>query len=208
MNYLVNKYKSKVTPGERTVVELIDYLKNKMDVVEMPTSILPESYLQHMIFNVINCLRNEKLNISIGENANRNPFIAALKVSKTRVGKQGGVRVAAAEENRKLTEQSAAVAKESKLTTDDLNFVAYKIIKNPKSNSYYQYDYAHLFDFQEDNFIFVVFETKTGVIHSNSGKLLLELHIKQGVSQYDYDNETVLFIDYLSSLEHYSNGEY
>lgn len=207
MNNLIKKYKHKITPGEKSVEELIDYLKHKADIVEISTTELPKSYLQHMIFNVIHCLRNEKLNISIGENTNIQPFKNALKVSTSKVNKQGGVHTDTAEKIRKLTEQSNSVPKESKLTTDDLNFVAYKILKNPKSNSYYQYDYAH-FIVQGDDFIFVVFETTTGVIQSNSSKLMLELHIEQGVSQYDYDNETSLFINYLASLDQYANGDY
>lgn len=156
MNNLRKKYKHKITPGEKSIEELIEYLKHKTDIVEIATTVLPASYLHHMIYNVLHCLRNEELNIS----------------------------------------------------ADELNFVIYKIIRNHKSNSYYQYDYAHLLDFQEDDFIFVVFETRTGVIHCNSGKLMIELIIEQGVSQYDYDNETRLFNVYLAYLDQYSNGDY
>ncbi|MEG6522252.1 hypothetical protein [Desulfotomaculum sp. 1211_IL3151] len=161
--------------------------------------------MQHMIFNVIHCLRNERLNICLGENTNLHPLKMTFKLSRARADKQGGVHTDTAEKIRNLTKQSDSVLNESKLTTDDLNFVAYKIVNNPKSNSYYQYDYAH---FIENDLIFVVLETKTGFIHSNSGKLMLELRIEQGVSQYDYDNQTLLFIDYLASLDLYSNDEY
>ncbi|WP_449241317.1 hypothetical protein [Desulfoscipio gibsoniae] len=156
MNDLIKKYKHKIMPREKSVEELIDYLKHKTDIVEIATTALLESYVKLMIFNIIHCLRNEKFAIPAHE----------------------------------------------------FNFVAYKIIRNHKSNPYYQHDYVHFFDVQEDDFIFVIFETKTGVIHCNSGRLMLELHIEQGVSQYDYDNETLLFIDYLCSLDLYSNGDY
>ncbi len=195
MNNLIKKYKHKIIPGEKSIVELIDYLKHKMNIMEIPTTALPEFYLQHMIFNVIFCLRNEKLNISIGKNTKLHPFIAA-KVSKYRTGEQVGAHK---DKSGKIKNPD----QESKLTTDDLNFIAYKILRNSKSNSYYQYD-----SFQGDRFIFVVFETRTGVIHCNSSKLMLELLIEQGVSQHDYDNETILFIDYLSSLDQYTNKEY
>ena len=207
MNNLIKKYKHKIAPGEKSIEELVDYLKHKMDIVKIPTSVLPESYLKHIIFNVIHCLRNEELNISLGKNIDLHPFTTALKVSKSRTGKQEGVHIDTAEKIRNLNKQSYDIPKESNLTTDDLNFVTYKILKNPKSNSYYQYNYAHL-SVQGDDFIFVIFETRTGVIHCNSSKLMLELHIEQGISQFDYDNETILLIDYLSSLDQYSNGEY
>lgn len=153
---LLKKYKHKIIPGEKNVEELIDYLKHKVDIVEIATTELIKFILQHIIYNVVHCIRNQQLN----------------------------------------------------LTAEELNFVAYKLIKNDKSNSYYQYDYVHIDDEQEDDLIFVVFEARTGSIYSNSNKLQLELFVEQGVSQYDYDNETLMLVSYLSYLDRYSNEEY
>lgn len=152
---LLKKYKHKIIPGEKNVDELIKYLKNKVDIVEISTTELVKSILQFITYNVVHCIRN----------------------------------------------------KQPKLSEDELNFVAYKLIRNDKGNSYYQYDYVHI-NGQEDDLIFVVFETRTGSIYSNSNKLQLELFVEQGVSQYDYENETLVLISYLSYLDRYSNEEY
>lgn len=61
--------------------------------------------------------------------------------------------------------------------------------------------------FQDDR-IYVVFEKGTGYIRSNNNKLLLELFLERGVSQYDFDNDTNWLRSYLFYLESYSNGEY
>lgn len=87
-----------------------------------------------------------------------------------------------------------------KLTADKLKFVVYKLVRNDKSILYYQNDYVHVGG-REDDF----FETKTGSVYSNSNKLQLELFIKQGISKYDYDNETSMLIFYLSYLDQYCN---
>lgn len=152
---LLKKYKHKIIPGEKNVDELIKYLKNKVNIVEISTTELVKPILQCITYNVVHCIRNEQL----------------------------------------------------KLTADELNFVAHKLIRNDKSNSYYQYDYVHI-DEQEDDLIFVIFEMRTGNIYSNSNKLQLELFVEQGVSQYDYDNETLMLVSYLSYLDRYSNEEY
>ncbi len=95
-----------------------------------------------------------------------------------------------------------------KLTAAELNLVAYKLINNDQSAGYYQYRYAHLSNLQEDDIIYVVFETRTGYINSNSNKLLVELMVGQGISQYDYDNDTLMFRAYLNHFDSYVTGEY
>ncbi|MCL6479491.1 MAG: hypothetical protein K6T65_13985 [Peptococcaceae bacterium] len=151
---LIVKYKHKIIPGEKNVDELIEYLKRKVDIVEISATELVNPILQFITYNVVHCIRNKQL----------------------------------------------------KLTADELNFIAYKLIRNDKSTSYYQNDYVHVGE-QEDDIIFVVLETKTGSIYSNSNKLQLELFVEQGVSQYDYDNETLMLVSYLSYLDRYSNEE-
>ncbi|AAM25834.1 hypothetical protein M2349_002435 [Caldanaerobacter subterraneus subsp. tengcongensis MB4] len=153
---LLKKYKHKITPGEKSIEELIDFLKQKVDIKEISTTDLPESIMKHIILNAVHCLRNQRLN----------------------------------------------------LTAREFNFIAYKLFKNDKSNLYYQSNYAHISNNEKEDIIYVVFETKTGCIHSNCNRLLLELFIEQGISEFDYKNETPMFYAYLGYLDAYNNGEY
>lgn len=154
-DFLLKKYKHKIIPGEKSVEELIDYLKGKVDIVEIATSELIPSIFQYIKFNVVNCMRNHDLN----------------------------------------------------LTASDLNLLAYKLIKNNNNTSYYQ-EFKHISNDYEYDIIYVVFEKRTGYINSNCNKLLLELFIEQGISQYDYDHDTILLTGYISYLHKYSYGEY
>lgn len=152
---LITKYKHKIIPGEKNADELIEHLKKKVYIVEIPPTELVNPILESITYNFVHCIRNKQL----------------------------------------------------KLTAGELNLVAYKLIRNDKSTSYYQNDYVHVGE-QEDDIIFVVFETRTGSIYSNSDKLQLELFVEQGVSEYDYDNETLMLVSYLSYLDRYSNEKY
>jgi len=136
---LLKKYKHKIMPGEKSIEELIDFLKQKVDIKEISTTDLPESIMKHIAFNAVHCLRNQRLN----------------------------------------------------LTAREFNFIAYKVLKNDKSNLYYQSNYAHISNNEKGDIIYVVFETKTGCINSNCNRLLLELFIEQGISEFDYKNKTI-----------------
>lgn len=154
--YLLKKYKSKIIPGEKSIQELIDFLKQKADITEISATDLEKSIMWHIMFNVIHSLRNQQFN----------------------------------------------------LTADELDFAAYKLTKNAKNDLYYQSSHTHIYDDEEDDIIYVVFEIKTGCIHSNSNKLLLELFIEQGVSESDYQHQTIVLDAYLTYLDWYSNGQY
>lgn len=156
IDILVKKYKHKITPGEKSVEKLIDFLKGKVDIEEIAITELMQSIIQSITYNVIHSLRNQELNLTAGE----------------------------------------------------LIFFAYKLSKSNKNSPYYQLDFANLSKDPEKDMIYVVFEKKTGVIHSNCNKLLKELFIEQGVSQYDYDNETSLLYGYLHYLDSYFQGHY
>lgn len=153
-DYLINKYKFKITPGEKTVEELILFLKGKVDITETVITELTQSILEHVKYNVIHGIRNQ-----------------------------------------------------DNLSADDLNFNVFKLLKNEKSNSYYQYYVPNIANYN-DNTIYIVFEKKTRSIYTNNNKLLLELFIERGISQYDYDNNTNLLSAYLFHLDTYSKGEY
>ena len=148
------KNEHKITPGEKSVENLIDFLKGKVDIVETEITELTKSIFKHIIHNAVHGNQNQK-----------------------------------------------------NLTANELNFIVYKVLKNNRSNSYYQ-SYIPKVDHSEDVTIYVVFEKKTRGIYTNSNILFLELSIERGVSQYDYDNDTDLFKGYLFYLDSYSKGEY
>ena len=151
---LLKKYKSKIIPGEKSIEELIDYLKDRMDIVGITPSELSQAYYQSILFTFVHCIRNYKFN----------------------------------------------------LTANEFDITINKILKNDKSIAYFEYE--RLSSESNQNDIFVVFEKKAGIIYTNNSKLFLELCIEQGVSQDDYDNETILFDAYLSYIGRYLHGEY
>ncbi|MDR3586982.1 MAG: hypothetical protein P4L59_16970 [Desulfosporosinus sp.] len=156
-NKLWEKYKHKIVPGEKSTEELINFLKDKVDVVEIDTTEFSRFFMERHIINIVHCVRNQEL----------------------------------------------------KLTANDLNIIAFNIIKDNRSNSYYQCrPVQRIANKHKNDMIYVVFEKRTGYIHSNSNKLLLELFIERGISQYDYDNDTNLLHSYLFYLDSYSKGEY
>jgi len=148
------KNEHKITPGEKSVENLIDFLKGKVDIVETEITKLTKSIFKHIIQNVVHGNQNK-------ENS----------------------------------------------TSNELDFIVYEVVKNNRSNSYYQ-SYIPKVDHSENVTIYVVFEKKTRGIYTNSNILFLELSIERGVSQYDYDNDTDLFKGYLFYLDSYSKGEY
>lgn len=159
---LMKKYKHKITPGEKSVEELIDFLKGKVDIVETATTELDQSFYEYYIIG----------NVVRGTNEN--------------------------------------------LIANELNFIIYKVLKNNRSNPYYQCYVPNIRNPEnpenlknpEDAPIYVVFEKRTRRIYTNSNRLRLELYIERGVSQYDYDNDTDLLHSYLFYLHSYSTGEY
>ena len=59
-----------------------------------------------------------------------------------------------------------------------------------------------------EKYIYVIFERNTGYISTNSAQLQLELSVEQGVSQYDYDNDTDMFLYYITCLDRLKKEEY
>lgn len=153
-DYVLKKYEYKITPGEKSVEELIDFLKGKVDIAESAITELFKSIFEHIIQNAVHGILNQK-----------------------------------------------------NLTANELNFIVYKVLKNNRSNSYYQ-SHVRIVDHCEDATIYVVFEKRTGSIYSNNNKLFLELSIERGVSQYDFDNDTSLLKGYLFYVDSYFKGEY
>ncbi len=96
----------------------------------------------------------------------------------------------------------------AKYKSDEFIFHCYRLLRNEKNNVYYNNNYVHNFTDENVNYIYVIFEEKTGVFYCNSNKLALELIISKGVTKYDYDNDTILLIELLSSIEFLRRQEY
>lgn len=156
IEFLLRTYKDKITPGQKSLEELVTYLKNKVDVEAVETEAISNLHMRFTGHNVVHCLLNEQL----------------------------------------------------KLSADDLDFVVYKLVRNEKSDDYYSKFWVNISASLRNELIYIIFETKTGYVYSNCNTLYLELYLKRGVSQFDYDNETLLLISYLSAVESYYKGEY
>lgn len=89
------------------------------------------------------------------------------------------------------------------ITEEEMNFIAYQLVKNQKSETYYQRRFSTGIDY-----IFFAYEQKTGYLYSNSTKLFLELNCARGVSEYDYEHDTVQLIEYLSCIDQLKNNDY
>jgi len=89
------------------------------------------------------------------------------------------------------------------LTAEDFLFVAYRIMHTEKNKEYNA-------DLQKtnDNYIHVIFEKKTECFFTNNSKLFLELSIEQGISQYDYENDTIRLLHYVSCIDRLAKFEY
>lgn len=96
---------------------------------------------------------------------------------------------------------TSMVNEELKLSPEDFQLRISRIVKNEKSRPYYQCRYLQMWENPAEDCIFVLAEAQTGYIHSNSNKLQLELLVAQGISEYDYVNETMRFVAYLSYLD-------
>jgi len=91
------------------------------------------------------------------------------------------------------------------LSVDDFEFCAYSLMKSPKNNAYW--NSIACVD-PSENSIYIVLEKKTGFILTNHSKLHLELVIAQGISPYDYENDTDMLVFYLSCIDRLAKHEY
>ena len=144
IEHLMKKYKDEIVIGTRNIDELLGFLRKKFNILEMPLSKLPSSYLEHCKFNIFN-----------------------MESTKNRV-----------------------------VSGQKLRFLAYEIVMENQS----YISYAPLSKTEK---IFVVFETKTESIFSNSSRLFLELFLFRGICQLDYEQKTIMLFDYLTKLDHY-----
>ncbi|MDR1101431.1 MAG: hypothetical protein LBL34_03645 [Clostridiales bacterium] len=96
------------------------------------------------------------------------------------------------------------------LSFNDLEFMAYKIPNDKFGAEYYKYPYKSMeVEGHGDDLIYVILEKHLdNYINCNCGKLSLDLAIKRGVSDYDYENNTIGLLEYLSRLEAIENKWY
>lgn len=86
---------------------------------------------------------------------------------------------------------------------DKNQFIIYKVLSNNKSKKLYSYA-RKMSELMDDDIIFIVFEKATNYMTSNVSKVQTKLLLLQGVSEYDYNNNTPVLINYIRMLEHYN----
>lgn len=90
-----------------------------------------------------------------------------------------------------------------RLKAEQFQFVSYRLLPTDKNCVYN----AVLHKIGE-KYIYVIFEKNTGYISTNNAQLHLELSVEQGVSQYDYDNNTDIFLYYITCIDRLQKKEY
>lgn len=85
-----------------------------------------------------------------------------------------------------------------KIAVDDMNFLIYEIIKDERSNSYYQEHEKFFLTVEPISFLI---ETNTGYFYSSCNKLQRCMFLFQGISQEEIDNDTGDLSLYLRLLD-------
>lgn len=87
------------------------------------------------------------------------------------------------------------------LSTNDLNFLVYKIERTQKSELYFsekQGQFANLFlDESQEPLLLVIIEQTTGYFSVNSSRLFLELDVEIGVTKEDEQNQTIRYQEFV-----------
>lgn len=81
----------------------------------------------------------------------------------------------------------------------------YELIQNEKSCPYYRYHSKNDFWPGENESILLLIDMDSEYVMSNSNRLYLEMFLRQGVTQEDYQSDTVLLLMYLHDMECYLN---
>jgi hypothetical protein len=99
----------------------------------------------------------------------------------------------------------AITNKTQQLTPDDFKFVAYKLLDTEKNKFYNNILFIDGFT---EKIVYIILERKTGYNLVNHSKIQLELTIAQGISQYDYENDTDVLLNYISCMDRLDKKEY
>lgn len=89
-----------------------------------------------------------------------------------------------------------------KLNKNDLNFIGFVIPSSEKNKEYYN-EAINKKIILPEGFIVVLLETQTKYIASTSNRIFLEIVIEQGISEFDYKNETEAFFSYCFFMDQY-----
>jgi hypothetical protein len=92
----------------------------------------------------------------------------------------------------------------------DLEFFAYLIPKNQKGSQYYQYPYEPMIveGYGDDLICVILVKPLEDYIFCNCNKLFLDLCVERGIGEYDYENDTMKLVEYLSHFEFLENKWY
>lgn len=101
----------------------------------------------------------------------------------------------------KKNAQQCSQEKGKKLEIEELDFIAYEVIENDKSEEYYK----EVDPVTDDSSVIILIEKNTKYSQVNNRRLQTEILIEWGISQFDYDNNTEEFASYLSRLERLEN---
>lgn len=64
---LYKNHKDKIIPGEKSVGELLNFLKGEVDFAEIPDTELNQTVYQSIRCSFLHCVRNNELNLVINE---------------------------------------------------------------------------------------------------------------------------------------------
>ena len=133
---LIKKYKNPSIIGEKSIEEVIAYLKQKF-VIKDITQKISDIEIKRFKFNIVHSLDGENI------------------------------------------------------SPENIKFHAYRVEDSTASKKYYQ-------EMDDEEKIYVYIDEASGYIESNCSGLFTELALYKGISQYDYDNNTDKFIEYLT----------
>ena len=104
-------------------------------------------------------------------------------------------------ESQKFNAINAITNNNLHLSSEDFEFIAYKLLSTSKNEAYNE-------KLEDEKFVYILFELRTRYVISNSAKLQLEIVIQQGIGQYDYENNTEYLLYYISCIDRLKNKEY
>lgn len=176
---LIKKYKKFVKPQKKTTSELINWLKQKVDIEEFDINIFSKFDIERFYTNTYYSINN------ITEEYNEHyKKPNDYKLDKTNI-------------------EFSKSNLYAKYDIKDFDFICYKVNNNNKSIEYYNSGYTNIFE--DEGFIYVLFEKKTESFICNCSKLSFDLKIEKSVSKEDYDNNSILLIDLLTAIDiHFS----
>lgn len=185
---LVNKYKESIEGCKKNIYEVINFLKQEVNVISFDLVENEDSrrfykkHIEDVKIYTINSTRNYNINFDCTNLwDNYEEFARRTK----NIGKR--------------------------FDHEDLEIILFEVVKDSKSEKYYK---KHEKDIviPKRNIIIpmrivVIFEIKTEYIFSNNDFLYKELYLYRGIDEFDIENMTPLFINYLTFIDMWSFRE-